>query len=240
MPVPVHRQCCVPTCLPTRLIPGAWCWVRVSTAYYLPALLAIWRAVTPDAVVRSAIALAAGKALVAENPAQLARLERARLGVYYVLMLRWDEMYAYTLKQDLAWPIEHPLDAAYQHFATVANQTAVVLRGYFEYEAYVVPVGFVGRFAIWPFGQPKGKTTAEGPIPYLTWLKQQFAWRTGVKGSDAWCQPGYNSYKSAPCWQNCAKVFSCANSCDSKQSCRAPRYHTATTPYCNLASPADC
>ena len=130
-------------------------------------------AVTPDAVVRSAIALAAGKALVADDPAILARIERARLSVYYVLMLRWDEMYAYAVKQDLAWPIEPTLDEAYFHFATVANQTAEVLRGYFEYEAYAKPIGFVGRFAVGPFGQPKGATTSEGNIPYLHWLKKR-------------------------------------------------------------------
>jgi hypothetical protein len=206
-----------------------------------------WFTVTPDAVVRSAIALAAGKALVAENPAILARVERARLGVYYVLMLRWDEMYAYAVKQDLAWPIEHTLDEAYLHFATVANETAVVLRGYFEYEAYVPPIGYVGRFAVDQFGQHKGTTTSGGNIPYLQWLKNQFAWRTGAKGSDAWCQPGYNSLPSPPCWQNCSEIFKCANTCGSAQFCRASA--TIPTPqplsvlpqcYCCHASGACC
>lgn len=58
-----------------------------------------------------------------------------------------------------------------QTFSATANATAYVLRCYFAYEAFVPPIGQVGRCNAGAFGQPKGKTTADGPIPYLRWLK---------------------------------------------------------------------
>ena len=108
----------------------------------------------------------------------------------------------------------------------MANGTARALRGHFMYEAYAQPIGQVGRFAQGAFGQPKGTTTAGGSIPYLDWLQLQMQWKSGVPGSDAWCQPGYNAPKAtAACWQNCSQVFQClkdksGGTCDTDRYCR--------------------
>ena len=105
---------------------------------------------------------AAARTAAAGNPAQLDRIDRARLSVYYVLMLRWDEMYAYATRHDAPWPIEPTLGAAFQAFSAVANKTAEVLRCHFVGYAFV-PLDtpyYGGRCAVGPFGQPKGATTA--------------------------------------------------------------------------------
>ena len=147
-------------------------------------------------------------------------------------MLRWDEMYAYATRHDAPWPIEPTLGAAFEAFSAVANKTAEVLRCHFVGYAFV-PLDtpyYGGRCAVGPFGQPKGATTANyAPyIPYLQWLKNQFAWRNFTRkdgdyhtpGPDAWCQPGYNSGPSPACWQNCSQVFACGNMCDNAAYCR--------------------
>ena len=65
---------------------------------------------TPAAVVSSLRSFAAARAAVAGNPTQLGRVDRAKLGVYYVVLLRWSEMRAYSEQNGLAWAAEPTVD----------------------------------------------------------------------------------------------------------------------------------
>eukprot|EP01047_Picozoa_sp_COSAG01_P031344 COSAG01_NODE_2222_length_8137_cov_49.268972_6_plen_679_part_00 len=198
---------------------------------------------TPSAMLAGARAFADARAAVLDQPAELGRVDRAKMGLYFVVLLRWAEMRAYAQSSGETWPMEATVDQAFQEYSRVANDTASVLRCYFA-ENY--PAAETGRCLPAAFGSPKGTTTASGTIPYLSWLKQQIH----NKSATAWCQPGYvrviarsscsfalivfsscvggfwqNAGPSPACWQNCSREFACGKdgaggTCDSDAYCR--------------------
>ena len=178
---------------------------------------------TPMAVLSGARAFADARTAVLNSPAELGRVDRGKLGLYFVILLRWEEMRSHAEHTGQLWPLEDTVDAAFQEYSRVANDTASVLRCFFA-ENYPDPEE--GRCLPGPFGSPKGATTASGTTPYLTWLRQQI----NNKSATAWCQPGYNEGASPACWQNCSQEFRCGvdgagGTCDSAAYCRGETPH---------------
>jgi hypothetical protein len=94
---------------------------------------------TPAAVLTGAKAFADARAAVLANPAELGRVDRAKLGLYFVALLRWDEIRAYAEGINQPWPLEATVSEAFEEYSRVANDTASVLRCYFA-ENYPDPV----------------------------------------------------------------------------------------------------
>lgn len=60
---------------------------------------------------------------------ELARVQRATLGVYFVVLQRWYEIMSYAIVHELEWPfLETPLKA-FNSFATIFNATSAALGG---------------------------------------------------------------------------------------------------------------
>lgn len=55
----------------------------------------------------------------AAQPPFRGRIDRAKLGVYYVVLLRWDEISQYAQSHKIPWPWEQTKEAAYNEFARV-------------------------------------------------------------------------------------------------------------------------
>ena len=149
---------------------GKWCQGvgGCSGEYYSPTAAFL----SPAAVLGGAAALWSAKEATAHDPVRLARIERARLPVTFVLLLRWREMQAAhtTAHQGPAgpWPAEATQELAFQEFGRVANLTAWATRCHIL-EGGSRPGHFTNGVrcleAFTSIYQPRSLVPADGSVP---------------------------------------------------------------------------
>ena len=96
----------------------------VNTSYYMHENFPVSAPfLTPSALLRAATALVRAK--IQSQAKYAARLDRVLLGVAYVVLLRWDEVFTYAQSHAIAWPLESTKQAALHQFACIYNATGI-------------------------------------------------------------------------------------------------------------------
>ena len=72
--------------------------------------------VTPIVTLTSAQAFKNALALTAHQPVYNERVQVAKVSIYYVLLLRWDEMYDFAATHSIDWPVEPDKQSAWEEF----------------------------------------------------------------------------------------------------------------------------
>ena len=199
---------------------GKWCEAigGCSGEYYSPTAAFL----TPSAVLGGAAALWKAKQVTASDPVRLARVERARLPITFVLLLRWREMQAaHAANKGPAgpWPGEATPELAFQEFGRVANITAWATRCHLldggSRPGHFCPGQFCDvrcRKSLTEIYTPRPLRPANGavkesvPIPFFDWFWLQVFDET----QQAWCQ----TLPDFP--QNCSQTLSCGADCKNR------------------------
>jgi hypothetical protein len=78
---------------------------------------------TPTSILASAQALLGARNASDPSSAVAMRLRRLTLSIYYVALLRWDELVTYAAAHSMAWPLESSVGAAFNAFSVAVNET---------------------------------------------------------------------------------------------------------------------
>ena len=100
-----------------RLYMDAYHGAIADTGYYMHENVPVTAAyVTPIATITSAQAFKDALAATAHDPVRQGRVHVAKVSVYYVLLLRWDEMKSFAGAHAIPWPVETEKLAAWNEF----------------------------------------------------------------------------------------------------------------------------
>ena len=99
-----------------------------DTSYFMREGFALDAAfLSPIALLTSAGAFVDGRAVV--SGLELERLNRSSMAVYYVVLMRWAELDSFARTENLKWPLEATIEAAFEVFASAYNTTTTVYAG---------------------------------------------------------------------------------------------------------------
>ena len=95
----------------------------VDTSYFMRKSFPVDAAfLTPIALLTSAASFTEGRAAV--SGVELERLGRAAMSLYYVVLMRWAELRSFAQAEQINWPLEPTMEAAFAYFAANYNATA--------------------------------------------------------------------------------------------------------------------
>lgn len=80
---------------------------------------------TPIATLTSAQAFSNALSATADDTVRQERVHVAKVSVYYVLLLRWDEMMNFAGSHKIPWPIEVDKESAWKEFARMWNKIGI-------------------------------------------------------------------------------------------------------------------
>ena len=81
--------------------------------------------VTPNASLTAAHAFQHALAVTAGAPMFHDRVSAAKISIYYVMLLRWEEMYNFAGKHSIPWPLETSKQEAWAEFERVWNKVGI-------------------------------------------------------------------------------------------------------------------
>merc|ERR1712166_57397 len=82
--------------------------------------------ITPIATLTSAQAFKQALAVTANDPAKQGRVHVAKMSIYYVLLLRWDEMKSFATANSIPWAVEHTKQLAWNEFALMWKRIGIL------------------------------------------------------------------------------------------------------------------